>query len=248
MSGVLQAAGLAVDLGGRRVLEGVDLDLPAPVLFGLLGANGSGKTTLLRALAGRLSPAAGAIRLAGRDVTTDAAARVAGMGYAAPAVRLPPRLRGGDVLDLLAAARDADPQAPASVYAALGVHALRGVRVEAMSSGMRQRLAVFAAFLGAPAVVLLDEPFNWLDPLAAYDLKEAVAHEVAGGVCVVAALHDVATFVGRCDAGLLLDGGRVVQSYAGADLARLRGDVGGFEREVYARLRAASTASTAPAA
>ena len=246
--GGLEVEGLAVDLGGRRVLQGIDLALPAPTFFGLLGANGSGKTTLLRAVAGRLAPAAGVIRLDGRDVTSDPAARVAGVGFAAPADRLPSRLRGGDVLDLLAAAREADPQAPAGVYAALSVNALRGVRVEAMSSGMRQRLAVFAAFLGRPPVVLLDEPFNWLDPLAAYDLKDAIAETVHGGASVVAALHDVATFVTRCDGGVLLDGGRAAQAYDAADLSRLKGDVGGFEREVYARLRAASTASSASAA
>ena len=104
---------------------------------------------------------------------------------------------------------------------------------------MRQRVSVFTAFIGAPAVVLLDEPFNWLDPVAAHDLKLMLAEWVAAGGALVTALHDIATFATRCDLGLLIHDGKVARAFDAGEMAAGRGDVLGFEEVVYQTFKAA---------
>jgi ABC-type multidrug transport system ATPase subunit len=211
----------------------VSFTAAAGVWFGLLGANGSGKTTLLRALGGRLQIDGGAVRLAGENVAGSERARATRIGFGPPPDSLPDELTGGELLDLVGAARRADPRPEPQIYEALDVAWLEPQIIGAMSAGMRQRMCVFSAFIGAPAVVLLDEPFNWLDPIAAYDLKAALRDWTGRGGALVTALHDTATFATRCDAGVLLHDGRIAKAFTPAEIAAGRGDIMGFEQRVY---------------
>jgi ABC-type multidrug transport system ATPase subunit len=112
--------------------------------------------------------------------------------------------------------------------------------VDALSSGWRQRLALGLAFIGEPRLVLLDEPFNWLDPVAAYNVKDRLT-ALAADRLVITALHDVSTFALRCDHGVLLQDGRVSARFGPSDLAAARADLSGFERGVYEALRGSAT-------
>ena len=235
----MSVEGLSVVLGGRRVLDAVGLEAGPAGWLGVLGANGGGKTTLLRTLAGRLTPSAGRILLDGRDLAADPAARAALFGYAPPLAALPGGVTAGELVRLVARARRADPHRPAALFDALELARIRDRPVDALSSGWRQRLALGLAFVGEPRVVLLDEPFNWLDPVAAYDVKDRLT-ALAADRLVVTALHDVSTFALRCDHGLLLHDGRVSARFASPDLAAARTDLAGFERGVYETLRASS--------
>jgi ABC-type multidrug transport system ATPase subunit len=231
------AASLAVSRGGRQVLREVSFEVRAGDWFGVLGVNGSGKTTLLQAIAGRLEIDAGALWLAGEDDTTSQARRAAKVGFAPDPDSLPALLSAGELLDLVADMRGAAADAPRPVFEALGLEELLGVRIERMSAGMRQRVAIFTAFIGSPGIVALDEPFNWLDPVAGFDLKQALSELVADGLALLTALHDTTTFALRCNAGLWLHDGRVMQSFDGEDLAAARTDVGAFEARVYQLFR-----------
>lgn len=233
---MLKVESLAVAFGRRTALEEVGLEAGAAGWLGVLGANGGGKTTLLRTLAGRLAPRAGRIILDGRDLAADPAARSRLFGYAPPLAALPGGVTAGELLRLVARARRADPGRPADLFEALEVARIRDRPVDALSSGWRQRLALGLAFVGEPGVVLLDEPFNWLDPVAAYDVKEQLA-ALAADRLVVTALHDVSTFALRCDTGVLLQEGRVSARFGPPDLAAARADLAAFERGVYEALR-----------
>ena len=230
---VLQVEKLSINLSGRPIVREVSFALSPASWFGLVGVNGSGKTTLLRALAGRLPVQDGTIVIGGEDLTEEEDRRARLIGFAPAPESLPGLLRGAELLELIGEARRADPKAPAGVHAALGVGRLGNRQIGEMSSGMRQRLAIFSAFIGQPRVVLLDEPFNWLDPVAAYDFKGALAELVSGGLSVVTALHDVGTLATRSDSGLLLDEGAVLKVFDKAALSRGAGDLATFEREIY---------------
>ena len=109
----------------------------------------------------------------------------------------------------------------------------------ALSAGMGQRVALLAAFLDLPAIVILDEPFNWLDPLTAFDVKEALrALVTARAMTLVTALHDVSTMTAFCDRGLLMAGGRIALTMEEAELRAGLADPVGFERAMVERLRA----------
>ncbi|HET7489036.1 MAG TPA: ATP-binding cassette domain-containing protein [Acidimicrobiales bacterium] len=180
------ARGVAVDLGGRRVLAGVDLEVRAGEAVALLGRNGSGKTTLLRTLAGLLEPAAGDVRRAGRAayVPQDPNALLLG-----PTVRhdvaTTPRLlkQGGDQVDEWLHALDLD--------------ALAGRHPRQLSAGQRQRVAVASIMAGRPDVLLLDEPTRGMDAPSRAALERAVAAVTARGGAVVLATHDV-ELAARC--------------------------------------------------
>lgn len=232
-SPVLAVQDLRVALSGRTIVHGVSFAVEPGVWFGLLGANGSGKTTLLRALNGRLKIEGGRVGLNGDDVTRNERARATRIGFAPPPDSLPAELTGAELIDLLGQARGAAPRQPARLYQALDVASVERRRIGEMSAGMRQRVAVFSAFIGAPEVVVLDEPLNWLDPVAAYDLKAALAAQAGEGAALVTALHDIATFAGRCDRGLLLHEGRVVRAFDAEQMAAGRRDLLGFERTIY---------------
>lgn len=231
---VLRLDALTLELGGTAVVHELDLVVQEPGWLGLLGPNGSGKTTLLRALAGRLPISSGRVLIGGADVSADPAARANLTGFASETAALPPEVTGEELFALIGDARGASaPGEPRAVYAALDLSEIAPILIGAMSSGMRQRVSVFAAFIGAPRVVLLDEPLNWLDLVAARRLKAAIREVADAGTLVVTSIHEPAMLPAWCDAGLLLRGGRTLRSYTAADLAGRRTDVLLFEGEVF---------------
>lgn len=226
---MLTVSNLNVTLSGKPILKGLSFATPVG-WFGILGINGSGKTTLLKALCARWPLTSGSIVFNGNDMTKDDAARAATFGFAPPVETLPVGLKGGEVIRLLADLRGCDAAEPKAIYQALGVAKLNDVLIGKMSSGMKQRISVFCAFLGEPDLVLLDEPFNWLDPVAAYDLKAAI-RAYADHHIVITALHDVPTFASRCDCGILLHDGQVLRTFDQNDLKGR--DFGTLEDEIY---------------
>ena len=225
---------ITVVLGGRPAVRRLSFEAPAGGWFGVLGVNGSGKTTLLRTLAGRLEPSEGSILLAGEDL--DRRARSRSIGFMPEQADLPGLLTGGDLVDLLTLSRGGEPRLAREVRERLGVEALLGLRICAMSSGLRQRLAVYAAFIGERPVLVLDEPFNWLDPIAAHDLRGLLRQAVAEGRTVITTLHDAAGFVLNCCEGMVLHEGEVLRRYDAGALPALRGDVAAFEADLYAAM------------
>ena len=235
MEGSLKVDVLSVQFGQHFAVRDATLHADRAGWWGVLGANGSGKTTLLRTIAGRLAPQAGCIGVNGENLTDAPEKRAALIGYAPPQDSLPETLTAAELLSLAARARKAKADRPAGLYEALGLARLANLRIGEMSSGMRQRVALFCAFLGSPEVVLLDEPFNWLDPVADYDLKTWLT-EYAGAAVVITALHDVATFSTRCCGGILMHDGETTRTFNIAEIERARSSLPAFEREVYEAL------------
>ena len=233
-------AGVAVERSGRRVVQGVDLTIPRGSWFGVIGANGSGKTSLLRALAGRLPFAGGSCQVDGEELAGDRGVRALRFGFSPPADKLPDALRGRDVLALVGANMDVVGARIGTLHRALGLAPLLDRWIGDCSAGMRQRIAIGAAFAGGHSLVILDEPFNWLDPVAIFDLREALREMVDGGLTLITALHDLRTLASACDAGLLLADGKVALALDEDMLRAAAGDPQAFERQTIERLRSGS--------
>lgn len=230
---------LVVLRGDYRAVDGVSLAVEGAGWVGLVGANGSGKTSLLRALAGRIAAQGGAILIDGIDRTGDRGWRAGAIGFAPEAAALPATLSGRELFAILGPATPGlDPNDPlAPLRRALAFDSFLDRRIGTLSAGMRQRLAIFCAFLARPEAVILDEPFNWLDPICAFDTKQALAALAAGGLTLITALHEMNTLVQHCRSGLLLSDGRVSRRLGADDLAAGARDYAAFEAEMIAGLR-----------
>lgn len=225
--------GLGVDLASDIILRGVDFEVQAGSWFGLVGSNGSGKTTLLRCLAGRTTPACGQIILDGVDRSMDRKARSGFFGFSTEISRLPADLTAEELTTIVSMSRPSADE-PAGLADVLEIDRLRRLPIGQMSSGMKQRVSIYLAFLGDPSAVILDEPFNWLDPVASYELKAVFRTWASSGRTLLTALHDIGTFSTHCSHGMVLSAGRVVRLY---DCIGQTTAPAELEREVYEALR-----------
>lgn len=228
---------VAVERNGRRVVDGVDLTIARGAWFGIIGANGSGKTSLLRALAGRLPFAGGSCRIDGDEFVSDRAGRALRIAFAPPAETLPESLRVRDILALAGGGIDDVRSRLEPLDGALGLTPLLDRWIGDCSAGMKQRVAIAAAFAGGQRIVVLDEPFNWLDPVASFDLRQALRTLVDGGLTLVTALHDLGTLAVACDAGLMLADGSVAMTLGEERLRAAARYPRAFEREMIDLLR-----------
>jgi len=212
----LDVKGVSKRYGARDVLSNVDLVAEAGQVHGLLGPNGAGKTTLLRLLLGLAARDSGSVRILGRDVEWMGRALPDGLAGSIETPAFYPYLSGRRNLDLLARldglpARERRPRV-VEVLERTGLTTQADVAAGAYSAGMRQRLALAAALLRRPRLLLLDEPTSALDPENAGRVRSLVLQLAADGAAVVLSSHDMAEVEGLCEVVTALDRGRVVFS------------------------------------
>ncbi|EMY32523.1 cobalamin/Fe3+-siderophore ABC transporter ATPase [Arthrobacter crystallopoietes BAB-32] len=214
----LRGAGLAYRAGGKLILDGVDCAVPAGTVTGLLGPNGSGKTSLLQLLAAVAAPNAGSVLLDGSDLRRlprkERARRLALVEQSA-ATDLPLTVLDAVLLgrlpyrSLLAGTSGEDLDIARRCLADVGLDAFADRRYSTLSGGERQRVQLAKALAQEPDVLLLDEPTNHLDINAQLSAMELVRNLAAGGVAVLAALHDINIAAAYCDQVIVLHQGRV---------------------------------------
>ena len=237
MSAALAINDLNISRNGQPIVHDVSAEIMPASWFGVIGANGSGKTTLLRAIAGRLPIARGNCALFGEECAQDRSARAQAIGFAPPIEHFPASLRLRQLLELAGNPIDAQQERNHELWDALGLLELLDIHAGECSSGMKQRAAIALAFATPCRVVILDEPFNWLDPVAAFDVRAVLARMVSDGLALVTALHDLTTLCGFCDSGMVLAKGRVSLMLDTDMLRAGRHDAARFESELVAALR-----------
>jgi ABC-2 type transport system ATP-binding protein len=213
--------------GGVRALDGVDLDVPAGRLVGLIGANGSGKSTLLRVLFGVARADAGTVRVLGMDPRRHRDSLRARAAYAAQDAALDGEMTGAETLRLFHALRGLPAAGRAECLRALvdgyGLAPYVDRRVSTWSGGQRQRLHLALEAMHAPALLLLDEPTSSLDPEGRRDLWRRAAAARDEGRTLLVATHDLAEVAAHCDRVLLLHRGRLIADDAPAALVAAHG-------------------------
>jgi ABC-2 type transport system ATP-binding protein len=216
MTAVIELDGLRKEYSRRRrrvvAVDGLDLSVPEGGVFGFLGPNGSGKTTTIRCLLGLARPTGGRARLFGADVTTGLAHALRRVGSIVETPALFPTMTARENLRLLGAIDGIPPQQVDALLARVGLADRAGHLVRSYSLGMKQRLGLAAALLKDPALVILDEPANGLDPAGIRSTRELLRGLGAEGRTVFVSSHLLAEVEHTCDRVAILNRGRCVAS------------------------------------
>lgn len=192
---------------------GMNFSLTKGQIFGLVGPNGAGKTTLLRVLAGIIPIDNGTIKLNGIDLTKsdmsiDTQLRVS-VGH------MPEQVRWSGSTTVMQTMNEFAEMRPESISCEkllklVGLTTKSDSSLDELSQGMRQRLSLAIALMGSPKILLLDEPFNGLDPVAAKSVEKMIKQLASKGVSIIISSHQVSGLVGLIDKLLLIHRGQVV--------------------------------------
>ena len=232
MEPVLMAEGLRVDFGEVHAVAGFDFSLSAGNSAALVGRNGAGKSTTMRVLAGVLPPTAGRVTVAGIDASRDPSGVRAVVGYCPDVGGVIPRATPWEHLSLAAALRGMQnwEERASDLLARFELTDAADRVTAGFSHGMGRRLSVVLAAFHNPRLLLLDEPFDGVDPLGVEATMEVIAEMRATGTAVLVSTHLLHLAVEACAEAVVLKGGRVVGA---APASELRGELG---RERYRAL------------
>ncbi len=216
--GALEFGRLYKRFGDHVAVDHVDLTVPAGSFFGLVGPNGAGKTTCLSMAAGLLRPDGGTVRIFGRDAWSDPVAAKALIGVLPDGLALPDRLTGREILRYLGLLRelprDVVEQRADELLRVLELDDAEATAVVDYSTGMKKKITLATALLHSPRLLLLDEPFEAVDPVSAAAIRQILQRFVAGGGSVIFSSHVMALVERLCDHVAVLAAGKVVAAGA----------------------------------
>jgi ABC-2 type transport system ATP-binding protein len=223
----IEASGLRKRFGKATALDGLDLNAEPGQVLAVLGPNGAGKTTFIRMVATLLRPDGGELRVAGYDVRRQPAAVRRAIGLAGQHAAVEPSMTGRENLELVARLFGQDRRAARAnttrVLDQLGLTEAAGRLVRTYSGGMRRKLDLGASLVGAPRLLLLDEPTTGLDPRSRIELWDAIAALVAHGTDVLLTtqyLDEADHLAGQI---VIIDHGRAVAAGTPSELKQQAG-------------------------
>lgn len=206
----LEIDGLSKRYGETVALDGVSFDVRPGEILGFVGSNGAGKTTTMRIALGVLAADAGQVRLDGRPVDLDVRRTI---GYMPEERGLYPKMKVGEQLTYLAELHGmgrADARRASAHWAErLGISSRLNSTVDALSLGNQQRVQLAAALVHDPAVLVLDEPFSGLDPVAVDVMSEVLREKARAGVPVLFSSHQLDLVQRLCDRVGIIVAGRM---------------------------------------
>jgi ABC-2 type transport system ATP-binding protein len=224
----LALRGLAKRFDTKLAVAGVDLDVTTGSFFGLLGPNGAGKTTILSMAVGLLRPTAGSAFVLGHNVWSDPVQAKRLLGVLPDGVRMFDRLTGAELLAYIGllrgmAAEEVDARAR-DLLDVLGLADAGRTLVVDYSAGMKKKIGLACALLHAPRLLVLDEPFEAVDPVSAALIRDILHRYVRGGGTVVFSSHvmevveKLCTHVAIMNSGVIRAAGTLDEIRGGRDL------------------------------
>ena len=221
---LLETEGLVKSYRGRRVVDEVAIGIEDGEIVGLLGPNGAGKTTTFRMCMGMVAPDAGQLHFRGRNVTRLPIHRRArlGLGYLAQEPSVFRKLTVQDnllaILELIGVAARLRQDRCDALLEEFGLTHVRKSLGEVLSGGERRRLEIARTLATEPSLILLDEPFSGVDPIAVEEIQEILASLKQKKIAILLTDHNVRETLHITDRAYILAGGKVLAEGAPAEL------------------------------
>jgi len=215
---LLETSGLVKRYGGRTVVDGVSISVGQRSIVGLLGRNGAGKTTSFRMCIGMIVPDGGTVMFEGTDVTKFPMFKRArlGMGYLSqePSVfqRLTVRENLQAILETMSLTLRERNRRCNDLIERFGLGEVVDSHARFLSGGERRKLEIARAMVTNPSLILLDEPFSGVDPIAVEELQVEIRRLVASGVSILITDHNVERTLEVADKAYIMDHGKVIAS------------------------------------
>ncbi|MGN0823801.1 MAG: ABC transporter ATP-binding protein [Candidatus Coproplasma sp.] len=208
---MLQVENLNKSYGSKRVLNDVSFSIPQDgTICGLIGLNGAGKSTLMKIICSLSHADSGKITVDGKDISEASEQRKVKIGFTIEAPAFYGGLTGKQNLCLLA---DLYPDLPKDAVnrslETVGLRENANVKVKNYSLGMKQRLYLAYAILNEPTVLILDEPFNGIDPVSVKIFKDLLKSFAQKGATILISSHSILDIQSVCDRVIILDRGRI---------------------------------------
>ncbi len=209
-------SGLSKTFGTHIAVDNVDLTVESGSFFGFVGPNGAGKTTTLSMVSGLLRPDSGVVTIYGVDIWADAARAKRTLGVLPDRLRLFDRLTGSEFLHHAGALRGLDRETTtarvADLQRSFGLEHSAHRLVSDYSAGMVKKIAIAAAMIHSPRLLVLDEPFESVDPVSAQVVIDILKNFASAGGTVVLSSHSMELIERVCDAVAIIADGKMLAS------------------------------------
>ena len=221
---LLETQGLVKRYSGRTVVNDVNITVGQRSIVGLLGRNGAGKTTSFRMTIGMIIPDGGSVFFEGHDVTKMPMYKRArlGMGYLSQEPSVFQRLTVKEnllaILETMAIAKAERIRRCEDLIERFGLGEVRKSQARFLSGGERRKLEIARAMVTNPSLILLDEPFSGVDPIAVEELQAEIRRLVASGVSILITDHNVERTLEVSDKAYILDHGKVIAEGSPKDI------------------------------
>ncbi len=206
----IQVEDLRFSYGDIEAVSGISFDVQPGEILGFLGPNGAGKSTTIKMLTGQITPAGGAARILGADVTTDDPAIQARIGVCFEEKNLYLEMTALENLDFYASLFGIARPDSLELLRRVGLADRAKDRVKSFSKGMRQRMMISRAFINKPSVLFLDEPTDGLDPVTSAAIRRTIKEEADRGAAVLLTTHDMFEADELSDRVAFINEGRIV--------------------------------------
>ncbi|MDD5459588.1 MAG: LPS export ABC transporter ATP-binding protein [Phycisphaerae bacterium] len=223
---LLETCNLIKRYSGRTVVNSVSLKIAQRSIVGLLGRNGAGKTTSFRMIMGMVTPDAGDVIFEGHNITKLPMYKRArlGMGYLSqePSIfqRLSVRENLHAILETMSITRAERDRKAEMLIERFGLTEVANSHGRFLSGGERRKLEIARAMVTDPSLILLDEPFSGVDPIAVEELQHEIKRLVASGVSILITDHNVERTLEVCDVAYIIDHGHVIGQGPPADIIK----------------------------
>jgi ABC-2 type transport system ATP-binding protein len=243
---MIETTDLTMDYGSVRALDGLSLTIRQGEFFAFLGPNGAGKTTAIKLLTGLMTPARGTVRICGHDMQTDTLRAKAALGYVPDVAVFYEKLTPLEFMRFIADVFEVDEARAAAsrarLFARFALDDCAHERIENLSHGTRQRLAIASALLHEPKVFIIDEPMVGLDPIHARIVKQELKERSRGGMTVLMSTHLLNIAEEVADRIGIIHKGRLIALGSMGELRKTQENAGQRLEEIFLGLVSEETA------